>query len=147
MVCLGNICRSPIAEGLMQHKINQHGLNWQVESAGTESYHIGSAPHRHSQEICRSNGIDISMQRARQFDIRDFERFDKIYALADDVYDEIKRMSGRKADMSKVELLLNELNPGGNESVPDPYYGGADGYIFVYDIIDQTCDAIIKKYQ
>jgi len=147
MVCLGNICRSPIAEGLMQHKINQHGLNWQVESAGTESYHVGSAPHRHSQEICRNNGVDISMQRARQFHIKDFERFDKIYALADDVYDEIKRMSGRKADMGKVELLLNELNPGANESVPDPYYGGADGYIFVYDIIDQTCDAIIKKYQ
>ena len=147
MVCLGNICRSPIAEGLMQHKINQHGLNWQVESAGTESYHIGSAPHRHSQELCRSKGIDISMQRARQFHIKDFERFDKIYALADDVYDEIKRMSGRKADMGKVELLLNELNPGANESVPDPYYGGADGYIFVYDIIDQACDAIIKKYQ
>lgn len=131
----------------MQHKINQHGLNWKVESAGTESYHVGSAPHRHSQEICRDNGVDISMQRARQFNARDFERFDKIYALADDVYDEIKRMSGRKADMSKVELLLNELNPGGNESVPDPYYGGADGYIFVYDIIDRTCDAIIKKYQ
>lgn len=147
MVCLGNICRSPIAEGLMQHKINLHGLGWQVDSAGTESYHIGSAPHRHSQDICRSKGIDITGQRARQFNRKDFEAYDKIYALAEDVYEEIERIGGKGADMSKVALLLDELNPGGNESVPDPYYGGADGYIFVYDLIDRACDAIIEKYK
>lgn len=147
MVCLGNICRSPIAEGLMLHMIQQHGLDWQVDSAGTESYHIGSAPHRHSQEICRRNGIDICYQRARQFSRKDFERYDKIYALAEDVYEEIQRIGGRDADMSRVELLLNELNPGGNESVPDPYYGGADGYIFVYELIERSCEAIVKKYK
>jgi len=147
MVCLGNICRSPIAEGLMQHKIDLEGLNWEVDSAGTESYHIGSAPHRHSQDICHKHGVDISSQRARQFSRKDLERYDKIYALADDVYDIIGAMVGANADMSKVELLLNELNPGANESVPDPYYGGADGYIFVYDIIDRACDAIINKYK
>src|SRR5688572_15097940 len=111
MVCLGNICRSPIAEGLLQHKINQHGLDWQVDSAGTESYHVGSAPHRHSQEICTRYGVDITTQRARQFSRKDFERYDKIYALADDVYDIIREMGGPNADMSKVDLLLNELNP------------------------------------
>lgn len=147
MVCLGNICRSPIAEGLMLHKIQQHGLNWQVDSAGTESYHIGSAPHRHSQEICQRNGIDISCQRARQFSRKDFERYDKIYALAEDVYEEIQRIGGSGADMNRVDLLLNELNPGGNESVPDPYYGGADGYIFVYELIERSCEAIIAKYK
>lgn len=131
----------------MQHKINQHGLDWQVGSAGTESYHIGSAPHRHSQEICTKHGVDITAQKARQFSKRDFERYDKIYALADDVQEIIREMGGAKADMSKVSLLLNELNPGENESVPDPYYGGADGYIFVYDIIDRACDAIIEKYK
>lgn len=147
MVCLGNICRSPIAEGLMAHKIQQHGLDWQVDSAGTESYHIGSPPHRHSQDICLRNGIDICHQRARQFSKKDFERYDKIYALADDVYEEIRRIGGSIADMSRVDLLLNELNPGSNESVPDPYYGGADGYIFVYELIERSCAAIIAKYK
>lgn len=147
MVCLGNICRSPIAEGLLAHKVRQHGLDWQVDSAGTESYHIGSAPHRHSQEICRRNNIDITQQRARQFSVADFDSYDKIYALADDVYDNIADIGGAQADMSKVVLFLNELNPGSDESVPDPYYGGADGYTHVYDLIDRTCDEIINKYK
>lgn len=147
MVCLGNICRSPIAEVLLAHKVRQHGLDWQVDSAGTESYHIGSAPHRHSQEICRRNNIDITQQRARQFSVADFDSYDKIYALADDVYDNIADIGGAQADMSKVVLFLNELNPGSDESVPDPYYGGADGYTHVYDLIDRTCDEIINKYK
>jgi len=118
-----------------------------VDSAGTESYHIGSAPHRHSQDICQRNGIDITGQRARQFSRKDFERYDKIYALAEDVYEEIQRIGGRDADMSRVDLLLNELSSGSNESVPDPYYGGADGYIFVYELIERSCEAIIAKYK
>lgn len=146
MVCLGNICRSPIAEGVLRKKTEEHGLDWEVDSAGTGSYHIGSAPHRHSQEICRKNGIDITYQRARQFEQADFNKYDKIYAFDGDVYEEILyKATGR--DTSNVVLFLNELNPGNDESVPDPYYGGADGYIFVYDIIDKTCDAIINKYK
>lgn len=147
MVCLGNICRSPIAEGVLQYKVAENDLDWEVDSAGTESYHIGSAPHRHSQDICNRHGIDISQQRARQFNRKDFERYDKIYALADDVYEEIARIGGSAADMSKVDLLMNELNPGSDNSVPDPYYGGADGYIFVYEMIEQACNAIVNKYQ
>lgn len=147
MVCLGNICRSPIAEGLLAHKVKEHGLDWQVDSAGTEHYHIGAAPHKHSQEICRKNNVDITYQRARQFSKEDFSRYDKIYALADDVYENIERMGGASADMSKVDLFLNELYPGSDESVPDPYYGGAAGYVTVYDMIDRTCDAIINKYK
>lgn len=147
MVCLGNICRSPIAEGLLQSKIAQHGLAWQVESAGTEPYHVGSAPHRFSQDVCRDKGIDISCQVARRFTAKDFEKFDKIYALAADVQEEIRRIGGKDADMGKVDLLLNEFHPGADESVPDPYYGAADGYIFVYDLIDQACEAIINKYK
>ena len=146
MVCLGNICRSPIAEGVLRKKVEEHGLDWQVDSAGTESYHIGSLPHKHSQEICRQHGIDITDQRARQFDKTDLNKYDKIYALAEDVLEEIQYKAAG-ADMSNVSLFLNELNPGENASVPDPYYGGADGYIFVYDIINQTCDAIINKYK
>jgi protein-tyrosine phosphatase len=147
MVCLGNICRSPIAEGLMRQKIHSAGLDWEVASSGTESYHVGSAPHRHSQDICTRFGVDIAHQRAQQFKAKDFEQYDKIYALATDVYNEIKRIGGKNADMSKVDLLLNELTPGRNESVPDPYYGGPEGYIFVYDIINSACEAIINKYK
>jgi protein-tyrosine phosphatase len=147
MVCLGNICRSPIAEGVLKHKIQEHGLNWSVESAGTESFHVGEAPHHHSQHICATNGIDISDQRARRFMAADFTRYDKIYAMAADVYTEIQRIGGRQANMSKVAYFLNELEPGKDASVPDPWYGNEDGYTVVYDMINQTCDAIIANYK
>lgn len=146
MVCLGNICRSPIAEGVLQHKATERGLNWVVDSAGTESYHIGEPPHRHSQHICLQHGIDISGQRARRFSRADLDRYDIIYALATDVYGEIERIVGRSADSSNVKLFLDELQPGANASVPDPYYGEQDGYTHVFELIDQTCEAIIKKY-
>lgn len=146
MVCLGNICRSPIAEGVLKHKAKEKGLDWIVESAGTESYHVGEAPHRFSQKICKANGIDISGQRARKFTAQDFDHYDKIYALADDVYDEIRRIGGKNADMGKVNLLLNELHDNCNVSVPDPWYGGEEGYLPVYEMIDQVCDAIVQKY-
>src|SRR5688500_20052926 len=123
MVCLGNICRSPLAEGILEYKVKQAGLNWQVDSAGTNGYHIGEAPHRLSQKVAKLNGIDICDQKARQFSKEDFDRYDKIYALADDVVDEIKRIAKEKYDPKKVDLLLNELYPVKNLSVPDPWYG------------------------
>lgn len=147
MVCLGNICRSPIAEGVLQHKVQQLGLHWVVRSAATESYHIGEHPHRLSQQVCKQHGIDISQQRAVKFTIADFAKYDKIYAMATDVYQEIQEIGGKQADMKKVSLFLNELHPGSNESVPDPYYGNEDGYTLVYDLVDRTCDAIIEKYK
>lgn len=146
MVCLGNICRSPIAEGVLQHKVKERGLNWVVESAGTESYHVGEAPHHFSQKVCRDKGIDISGQRSRRFTVNDFDNYDKIYAMAADVYDEIKKIGGSKAKMEKVELFLNELNVDCNASVPDPWYGTEEGYHTVYDLIDKTCNAIIDRY-
>ena len=91
------------------------------------------------------HGIDISMQRAKKFVVTDFTQYDKIYAMAGDVYQEIKRIGGRAADMSKVEYFLNELHPGKNESVPDPYYGDESGYKAVYEMIEKTCSAIIQK--
>ena len=147
MVCLGNICRSPIAEGVLRHKVKHHGLDWVVESAATESYHIGEPPHRFSQKVCMEHGIDISHQRAREFTFGDFVAYDKIYAMATDVYREIETIGGKWADMSKVDYFMNELNPGKNEDVPDPYYGKEDGFEVVYKMIDHTCDAIIKNYK
>ena len=146
MVCLGNICRSPLAEGILQEKAFKAGLKWSVESAGTNSYIMGEAPHPLSQKVARSNGIDISRQRARKFSPDDFEIYDKIYALAYDVLDEIKRIAGKKYNAAKVDLLMNELYPEKNMDVPDPWYGPETGYHEVYKMINKVCDAIVEKY-
>ena len=146
MVCLGNICRSPLAEGILQHKAAGRGLQWQVESAGTESYHIGSPPHPLSQKVAKLNGIDICGQRARRFRPADFEEFDRIYALSSDVLEEMKRMAGRAFDGSRADLLLNEAFPGENRDVPDPWYGTEPGYHEAFRLIETACDAIIEKY-
>ena len=147
MVCLGNICRSPLAEGILEHKAKQAGLNWTIESAGTNGYHTGEPPHRLSQKVAKIYGIDICNQRSRQFIKEDFDRYDKIYAMAEDVIDDIKRIAGKKFDSSKVELFLNELYPGKNMDVPDPWYGPEPGYHEVYALINQACDAIVRKFE
>lgn len=146
MVCLGNICRSPLAEGILQHKAWKAGLKWSVESAGTNGYHVGEAPHRLSQKVAKLNGIDICKQRARRFSADDFDKYDKIYAMAADVIDEIKRIAKNKFNPHKIDLLLNELYPGEDMDVPDPWYGPEPGYHEVYDMIDAACDTIVRKY-
>jgi protein-tyrosine phosphatase len=147
MVCLGNICRSPLAEGILQHKANDAGLNWTVDSAGTNSYHIGEAPHHLSQKVAKLNGVDICNQKARRFVKEDVERYDKIYAMADDVLDDIRQIAKEKYDPAKIDLFLNELYPEENKSVPDPWYGTEPGYHEVYKIIDEACNSIISKYE
>jgi protein-tyrosine phosphatase len=146
VVCLGNICRSPLAEGILKNKAKQEGLRWQIDSAGTNGYHVGEAPHRLSQKVAKLNGLDICDQKARQFVKEDMDRYDKIYAMADDVMEEIRQIAKNKFDPSRVELFLNELYPGKNKSVPDPWYGTEPGYHEVYQLIDKASDAIISKY-
>ena len=146
MVCLGNICRSPLAEGILKHKAQLAGLNWVIESAGTNGYHIGEAPHRLSQKVARLNGIDICEQKARQFVKEDFAQYDKIYAMADDVITDMKRIGREAFDPAKTDLLMNELYPGENRSVFDPWYGEEPGYHEVYKMIDAACEHIIQKY-
>ncbi len=146
MVCLGNICRSPLAEGILQQKAFEAGLTWSVESAGTNSYHTGEPPHPLSQKVARLNGIDISTQRARRFAATDFDSYDKIYALAGDVLDDMKRIAKNKFDAGKADLLMNEQFPGKNLDVPDPYYGTEPGYHEVYKMISEVCDRIVEKY-
>jgi protein-tyrosine phosphatase len=146
MVCLGNICRSPLAEGILQDKAFKAGLDWSVESAGTNQYHTGDAPHPLSQKVAKLHGIDICNQRARSFVAEDFEVFDKIYALAGDVLNDIRRIAKKKFDAGKVDLLMNELYPGKNMDVPDPWFGPEPGYHEVYKMLDKVCDAIIDKY-
>jgi protein-tyrosine phosphatase len=146
MVCLGNICRSPLAEGILQDKAFKAGLTWSIESAGTNSYHIGEPPHPLSQKVARLNGIDISKQRARRFSTEDLDVYDKIYALAEDVIEDMKRIAGKKFNNSKVDLLMNELYPGKNMDVPDPWYGPEPGYHEAFNLIEKACDKILEKY-
>ena len=146
MVCLGNICRSPLAEGILQDAAIKDGLNWTVHSAGTNGFHIGEAPHPLSIKVAKQNGIDISKQRARLFTGEDMAHYDRIYAMAGDVMDDIKRISKEKYDEQKVDLFLNELHPGQNMDVPDPWYGPEPGYHEVFAIISRGCEKIIEKY-
>jgi len=143
MVCLGNICRSPLAEGILQHKTKN--TNVFVDSAGTASYHIGKLPDIRSIEIANKYGIDLSNQRARQFSEKDYDNFDKIYAMDTHNYASIISISRNENDRNKVELILNKINPKSCDSVPDPYYGEGDGFQKVYDMLDKACDTIVSK--
>ena len=143
---MGNICRSPLAEGILQDKAWKAGLKWSVESAGTNGYHIGEAPHRLSQKVAKLNGIDISKQRSRNFVPEDLKRFDKIYAMSADVIDDMKRIARKDFNESNVELLLNELFPGQNIDVPDPWYGPEPQYHEVFKLISDACEKIVERY-
>ncbi len=145
MVCLGNICRSPLAEGVLQHKARAAGLHWVVESAGTNGYHVGEPPHRLSQKVARLNGIDICQQRARRFVAEDFSRYDKIYAMAGDVLDDMRRIAGRLFNPAKADLLLNELYPGKHRDISDPWYSTEPGYHEVFREIDAACTRIVER--
>lgn len=147
MVCLGNICRSPLAEGILQQKVNNAGLNWEVDSAGTAGYHIGEQPHVLSQKIALLNGIDISSQQCRQFTGEDMRLFDKISVMDLDNYREVKRISGETWDPGKVSLILDVLYPGENREVPDPWYGTEKDYHFVYDLLNRASEKMVEQYR
>jgi protein-tyrosine phosphatase len=146
MVCLGNICRSPLAEGILQDKVRKAGLSWTVESAGTNGSHTGEAPHRLSQKVASLHGIDISGQRARDFHPGDFERFDMIYAMASDVIRDMKYIAGKKFNPGKTDLLMNLVHPGQDRDVPDPWYGPEAGYHEVFHMIDMACEQLVRQY-
>ncbi|MCB9283627.1 MAG: low molecular weight phosphotyrosine protein phosphatase [Lewinellaceae bacterium] len=146
MVCLGNICRSPLAEGILKEKIKQHQLDWVVDSAGTGYWHVGEGPDQRSVAVARQRGIDIRDQRARQLRSKDLEEFDLIFAMDTSNYRSIVNMAPRPALSEKVHLILDLIYPGEGRSVPDPYY---DDYGFegVYDMLEEACDQIIVKFR
>jgi protein-tyrosine phosphatase len=146
MVCLGNICRSPVAQGVMQFYADKAGLNWLVESAGTNGLHNGEAPHHLSQKIAKQHGIDISQQISRQFTKADVANYNKIYVMAADVMQDIKRITKEEFDVTKIDYFLNELHSGKNEDMPDPWYGGESGFVAVHELVEKTCKAIIEKH-
>ena len=145
MVCLGNICRSPLAEGILRHKAAH--LEVETDSAGTSAYHVGDAPDPRSIKTGRKYGINISDLRGRQFIPDDFDRFDKIYVMDSSNMQNVLRLARNDADKKKVEFILNEIDPGKNLEVPDPYYGGDRGFDNVYEMLDRATDNIIKKIE
>lgn len=143
MVCLGNICRSPLAEGILKSKLSSD--DFFVDSAATSNYHIGDLPDRRSIEIARKNQIDITDQRGRQFTIQDFDRFDFIYVMDTSNYENVARLARNQKDIDKVNLILNELYPNENMAVPDPYYGGNEGFKNVFNLLNDACNIIAEK--
>jgi protein-tyrosine phosphatase len=146
MVCLGNICRSPLAEGIMKQKIERHGLVWQVDSAGTGAWHVGERPDPRSIDIARRYGIDITYQRARQFKPHDLENFDLVLAMDSSNYRDIVRFAPLPALEDKVHLIMNFVQPGRNQNVPDPYWDD-DGFDQVFRMLNEACDKIIERYK
>jgi len=143
MVCLGNICRSPLAHGILESKLNPS--QFYVDSAGTAAYHIGHQPDRRSIKVARENGIDISHQSARQFKTSDFDRFDYIYAMDSSNYTNIISLARNNSDIGKVKLFLEENPNISNKNVPDPYYGDMSDFEYVFDLIETTSVIIAKR--
>jgi protein-tyrosine phosphatase len=143
MVCLGNICRSPLAEGILQSKVNSNKVF--VDSAGTAAYHIGKSPDSRSIDVAAKYGLNIKNQRARKFTVKDFDQFDRIYAMDNSNFKHILLLARDDKDAHKVQLILDEKDSIQNRSVPDPYYGGSLGFENVYKMLDEVCELISKK--
>lgn len=147
MVCLGNICRSPLAEGAMRQKAEQRNVDITVDSCGTSNYHIGETPDPRSIENAHENGVDISNLRARQFAPEDFDRFDRIFVMDHSNYSDVVAQAQSEDQINKVEMILNILEPGKNQPVPDPYFGGPDGFQHVFELLDKACDKILDDIE
>ena len=147
MVCLGNICRSPLAQGILEHKVKEAGLNVSVDSAATSDYHIGHKADQRSIDKAAEYEIDITAQRGRQIQKSDFEKFDRIFAMDTSNYENILKLTDQKEEIEKVEMILNLSQPNSNMSVPDPYFGGEEGFENVYQLLDAACDILITQLQ
>lgn len=145
MVCLGNICRSPMADGLLRKKVKENNLEVEVDSAGTGGWHVGEAPDQRMRETAKKFGTPIDELRGRQFEVSDYDNFDLIYVMDQSNYDNVISLARNDEDKAKVKMILNEINPGENAEVPDPYFGGDQGFIDVYNMLDQATDIIIDK--
>ena len=145
MVCLGNICRSPLAEGILQQKLDTKRFS--IHSAGIGGWHVGNPPDQRSISIALQKGMDISKQRAQQFKPEFFDEFDLIYAMDQSNLTDLKSLARTYRDQKKLRLLLDALFPGECVDVPDPYYGGASGFIKVFDLIDRACEVISRELE
>ena len=143
MVCLGNICRSPLAEGILKSKLPES--TFLIDSAGTANYHVGNSPDPRSITVGKKYGIDISNLKGRQFSVNDFDSFDLIYVMDESNYRNVISIARSEHDKSKVKFILNEIYPNQNFDVPDPYYGGDHGFENVYKMLDEACTIIANS--
>lgn len=143
MVCLGNICRSPLAEGILKSKLPEN--RFQIDSAGTANYNIGSPPDYRSIAIAEKHNIDITAQKARQFKVSDFDTFDYIYAMDRRNFNNILKLTRNTEDIAKVKLILNALEDQSGAEIPDPYYGGDQGFENVYGLLNKACTIIANN--
>ena len=145
MVCLGNICRSPMAQGILESKVEAQSLNIEVDSAGTAAYHIGEQPDGRAIAKSGQLDIDISSYRGRQITSNDFDDFDHIFVMDNYNYRDVLNIARNEDDKKKVDMILNKLFPDQNMSVPDPYYGGEEGFDNVFQLLDRACDKILEE--
>lgn len=143
MVCLGNICRSPLAEGILKSKIDSSRIY--VDSAGTGGWHAGELPDPRSIAVARKYDIDITDQRARKFDRSDFDLFDYIFVMDNSNKQDVLKLNNYNDANHKVQLILDEIFPGENVDVPDPYYGGDDGFEQVFKMLEEACESIARR--
>ena len=143
MVCLGNICRSPLAEGILRSKLPTD--SYFIDSAGTGPWHVGNPPDSRSIKTAKDKGLDISKLRGRQFSEKDFEDFDHIYVMDGQNYKDVINQTSNEEAKAKVKLILDELFPNENVDVPDPYFGLQDGFEKVYNMLDEACVIIAEK--
>lgn len=144
-VCLGNICRSPLADGILRHLAAEKHLDWEIDSAGTGGWHAGEAPDKRAIAVAKKHGVDISFLRARKFMPADFDYYDKIWVMDAQNYQDVMAQSSNVTDAEKVDLFLNLIEPGRNQGVKDPWY---DDALFepVFTQVEQACQEIIKQY-
>ena len=143
MVCLGNICRSPLAHGILESKAPE---DWYIDSAGTSGWHEGERPDTRSIITAKGRGLNIDQQRSRPLLTEDFERFDVIFAMDSSNYTNITRLAPDEASKAKVRLIMNEAYPGENRQVPDPYTGGQRGFEDVYDMLDLAIEKFLEQH-
>lgn len=143
MVCLGNICRSPLAEGILKSKLPETGFV--VDSAGTGNYHVGDSPDPRSITTAKKYGLDITTQRGRQFTVSDFDTFDYIYVMDSSNFENVVKLARNANDIAKVHYILNEIYPNQNHSVPDPYTGGIQGFENTFKMLDEACTNLAMK--
>ncbi|MBV7441401.1 low molecular weight phosphotyrosine protein phosphatase [Weeksellaceae bacterium TAE3-ERU29] len=144
MVCLGNICRSPLAEAVLRAKIGDRNIK--VDSAGTGDFHIGERPDKRAIKVAEEHNVSTEGIYCRQFRESDFDNFDVIYVMDDNNYNSIMKHARNNKDQYKVELIMNLLEPDSNKNVPDPYYGNEEDFEHVYQLLDKATDVIIQNY-
>lgn len=147
MVCLGNICRSPLAEGILRDKAEKLNLDITIDSAGTSNYHIGQHPDNRTVLNAKQHGIDISKLKGRQFQVEDFDKFNTIFVMDSSNYSDVISLARNENDKRKVELILNRVYPNSNMAVPDPYFGGEQGFETVFILLEKACDVIAHSIE